>query len=213
MAMDELGAGFFLAMNDLEIRGAGEVLGEHQSGNIHEIGFSMYSDMLNKAVKSLKAGKEPDLMSPFDTKCEVNLRTPALLPNDFCPDVHARLGFYKKLSHAETNTEVEQIQEELIDRYGLLPDSAKHLLLVHQLRIKGEQLGLDKIDAQEDQLILQFNAKPNVDPVRLIELVQQDKTMRFSGPDKLRVALPEATPIDKRVQKLHQLFKQLGLKA
>ncbi|HHU94926.1 MAG TPA: transcription-repair coupling factor [Alcaligenaceae bacterium] len=212
-AMDELGAGFFLAMNDLEIRGAGEVLGEHQSGNIHEIGFSMYSDMLNKAVKSLKAGKEPDLMSPFDNKCEVNLRTPALLPNDFCPDVHARLGFYKKLSHAENRADIEQIQEELIDRYGLLPDSAKHLLLVHQLRLQGEQLGLDKIDAQEDQLILQFNAKPNVDPVRLIELVQQDKTMRFNGPDKLRIALPEGTPLDKRVQKLNQLFKQLGAKA
>ena len=212
-AMDELGAGFFLAMNDLEIRGAGEVLGEHQSGNIQEIGFSMYSDMLNQAVKSLKAGEEPDLSSPFDSKCEVNLRSPALLPSDFCPDIHARLGFYKQLSHAENQDELAQIQEELIDRYGLLPEPAKNLFRVHQLRIQGELLGLDKIDAQEDQLILQFNAKPNVDPVRLIELVQQDKTMRFNGPDKLRIALADATPIEKRVQKLHVLFKQLGLKA
>lgn len=212
-AMEELGSGFFLAMNDLEIRGAGEVLGEHQSGNIQEIGFSMYSDMLNKAVKSLKAGEEPDLLSPFDAKCEVNLRSPALLPSDYCPDVHARLSFYKKLSHAESPQGIDDIQEELIDRYGLLPEAAKTLIMVHQLRLKGEKLGIDKIDAQEDQLIVQFNAKPNVDPLSLIELVQQDKTMRFSGPDKLRVALPEATPIEKRVQKLNQLFKQLGAKA
>lgn len=209
-AMDELGAGFFLAMNDLEIRGAGEVLGEHQSGNIHEIGFSMYSDMLNKAVKALKAGEEPDLMSPFDIKCEVNLRSPALLPNDYCPDVHARLGFYKKLSHAATTDELAHIQEELIDRYGLLPEPAKNLLTVHQLRIKGEQLGLEKMDLQEDQLVLQFTAKPNVDPVRLIELVQKDKAVRFNGPDKLRVSLADATPIPQRVQKVNQLMQQLG---
>ena len=211
-AMDELGSGFFLAMNDLEIRGAGEVLGEHQSGNIQEIGFSMYSDMLNKAVKSLKAGEEPDLLSPFEAKCEVNLRSPALLPSDYCPDVHARLGFYKKLSHAESNQDINHIQEELIDRYGLLPEAAKNLLTVHQLRLKGEHLGLEKIDVQEDQLVLHFNAKPNVDPVTLIELVQKDRTIRFSGSDKLRVALPEATPIEKRVQKLNQLFEQLGAK-
>lgn len=209
-AMDELGAGFFLAMNDLEIRGAGEVLGEHQSGNIHEIGFSMYSDMLNKAVKALKAGEEPDLMSPFDTKCEVNLRSPALLPNDYCPDVHARLGFYKKLSHAATADELSHIQEELIDRYGLLPEPAQNLLTVHQLRIKGEHLGLEKMDLQEDQLVLQFTAKPNVDPVRLIELVQKDKSIRFNGPDKLRVALAETTPIPQRVQKLNQLMQHLS---
>ncbi|MEZ2721364.1 transcription-repair coupling factor [Paenalcaligenes hominis] len=209
-AMDELGAGFFLAMNDLEIRGAGEVLGEHQSGNIHEIGFSMYSDMLNKAVKALKAGEEPDLMSPFDTKCEVNLRSPALLPNDYCPDVHARLGFYKKLSHAATAEELSDIQEELIDRYGLLPEPAQNLLTVHQLRIKGEHLGLEKMDLQEDQLVLQFNAKPNVDPVRLIELVQKDKSIRFNGPDKLRVELAETTPIPQRVQKLNQLMQHLS---
>lgn len=212
-AMDELGAGFFLAMNDLEIRGAGEVLGENQSGNIQEIGFSMYSDMLNQAVKSLKAGEEPDLLSPFESNCEVNLRSPALLPSDYCPDVHARLGFYKKLSHAKNSYDLETIQEELIDRYGLLPEAAKNLLTVHQLRIKGEQLGIEKIDAQEDQLILQFNAQPNLDPISLIELVQQDKNMRFSGPDKLRITLEEATPIEKRVQRLNQLFKKLGAKA
>lgn len=209
-AMDELGSGFYLAMNDLEIRGAGEVLGEHQSGNIQEIGFSMYSDMLNQAVKALKAGEEPDLLSPFDAQCEVNLRQPALLPSDYCPDVHARLGFYKKLSHAQNNEDINAIQEELIDRYGLLPEPTKTLLMVHQLRLQGEKLGLDKVDAQEDQLVLQFNAKPQVDPVTLIELVQKNsQTMRFDGSDKLRVALPSATPVEKRVQQLQQLFKQL----
>ena len=208
-AMDELGAGFFLAMNDLEIRGAGEVLGEHQSGNIHEIGFSMYSDMLNKAVKALKAGEEPDLLSPFDAQCEVNLRSPALLPSDYCPDVHARLGFYKKLAHASGDEELHQIQEELIDRYGVLPEAAQNLITVHQLRLKGEALGLEKMDLQEEQIILQFNAKPAVDPVRLIELVQKDKNVRFNGPDKLRITLKQTSSIQERVQTLHQITKQL----
>ena len=209
-AMDELGAGFFLAMNDLEIRGAGEILGEHQSGNIHDVGFSMYSDMLNKAVKSLKAGEEPDLMSPFDTQCEVNLRSPALLPSSYCPDVHARLGFYKKLSHASNNDDLEAIQEELIDRYGLLPEPAQNLITVHQLRLKGEALGLEKIDLQEEQIILQFNAKPNVDPVRLIELVQKDQSVRFNGPDKLRITLKQTSAVPQRIQKFNQIITQLG---
>ena len=209
-AMDELGAGFFLAMNDLEIRGAGEVLGEHQSGNIQEIGFSMYADMLNQAVKALKAGEEPDLLSPFEHQCEVNLRTSALLPNDYCPDIHARLGFYKQLAHAATTDELLHIQEALIDRYGQLPEAAQHLFTVHQLRLKGEALGLEKIDAQEDQLILQFNAKPNVDPVRLIELVQQNQSIRFNGPDKLQLRFKSATPVAQRVQRLNQLFKEIS---
>ncbi|MGO1252229.1 MAG: transcription-repair coupling factor, partial [Alcaligenes aquatilis] len=186
-AMEELGAGFFLAMHDLEIRGAGEVLGESQSGDIQEVGYSMYADMLNTAVKALKAGEEPDLDSPFALQCEVNLHTSALLPANYCPDVNARLGHYKALSHARTEDDLIHIHEELIDRYGLLPEAGDNLLAVHRLRIKAEPLGIVKIDASEAQATIQFSSKPNVDAVSIIELVQKNKQVRLAGPDKLKI--------------------------
>ncbi len=196
-AMEELGSGFFLAMHDLEIRGTGEVLGELQSGNIHEIGFSMYSEMLNKAVKALKAGEEPDLESPFALACEVNLHASALLPADYCPDVHARLGLYKKLSHAEHEDDLIALQEELIDRYGKLPEPAQNLLATHRLRLTAEPLGVIKIDASEGQAMIQFSAKPNIDPMRIIELIQKQRNIKVSGQDKLKIDLKQgkaATP-------------------
>jgi transcription-repair coupling factor (superfamily II helicase) len=193
-AMEELGSGFFLAMHDLEIRGTGEVLGESQSGNIQEVGFAMYSDMLNTAVKALKNGEEPDLESPFDAKCEVNLHTPTLLPADYCPDVHARLGLYKKMAHATSSDDLTAIQEELIDRYGKLPDAARTLLATHQLRLVAEPLGITKIDAGETQALIQFSAKPNVDPVKIIELVQSQRHVKLAGQDKLKI---EMKPVEK----------------
>lgn len=123
--MEELGSGFFLAMHDLEIRGTGEVLGESQSGNIQEVGFLMYNDMLNEAVRAMKAGVEPDLDAPFSAGCEVNLHAPALLPSDYCGDVHARL-LYKRLSSAQDEDQVVVLQEELIDRFGKLPEARAH---------------------------------------------------------------------------------------
>jgi len=171
-AMEDLGAGFYLAMHDLEIRGAGEVLGESQSGNIHEIGFSLYADMLNAAVRALKSGQEPDLNSPFDMLCEVKLHTPALLPSDYCPDVHARLGFYKTLAHARCDDDVIAVQEALIDRYGVLPEAARVLLQSHRLRIAAEPLGVIKIDAHQTEAIVQFAHQPNVDPMRILHLIQ-----------------------------------------
>ncbi|MGB3289147.1 MAG: transcription-repair coupling factor, partial [Burkholderiaceae bacterium] len=191
-AMEELGAGFFLAMHDLEIRGTGEVLGESQSGNIQEIGFSMYSDMLNAAVRALKSGEEPDLDSPFSALCEVNLHASALLPSDYCPDVHARLGLYKKLSHARHEDDLIHIQEELIDRYGKLPEAAQTLLATHRLRLSAEPLGIIKIDASEAQALIQFSAKPNIDPLRIIELVQKRRDVRLAGQDKLKVEIKQA---------------------
>jgi transcription-repair coupling factor (superfamily II helicase) len=193
-AMEELGAGFFLAMHDLEIRGTGEVLGESQSGNIQEIGFSMYSEMLNAAVRALKSGEEPDLDSPFAALCEVNLHASALLPSDYCPDVHARLGFYKKLSHAKHEDDLILIQEELIDRYGKLPDAAQTLLATHRLRLHAEPLGVVKIDASEAQAMIQFSANAKVDPVRTIELVQKQRHIRFAGPDRLKIDLSSDKP-------------------
>ncbi|WZH78102.1 transcription-repair coupling factor [Alcaligenes sp. SDU_A2] len=208
-AMEELGAGFFLAMHDLEIRGAGEVLGESQSGDIQEVGFSMYSDMLNTAVKALKAGEEPDLDSPFALQCEVNLRTSALLPSSYCPDVNARLGHYKALSHARNEEDLFSIQEELIDRYGPLPEPGEHLLAVHRLRIQAEPLGIVKIDASQAQATVQFSSKPNVDPVSIIELVQKNKQVRLAGPDKLRIEIRDGELVKNRIQAVRGVLASL----
>jgi len=209
-AMEELGSGFFLAMHDLEIRGTGEVLGESQSGNIQEVGFSMYTDMLNTAVRALKAGEEPDLESPFDAKCEVNLHASALLPNDYCPDIHARLGLYKKLSHARDDDEIIGIQEELIDRYGKLPDAAQNLLSTHRLRLLAEPLGVTKLDASDTHALLQFSSQPQVDPMRIIELVQQRRDVKLSGQDRLRLEFKEGLPLKARIDALRELLKSLG---
>ena len=191
-AMEELGSGFFLAMHDLEIRGTGEVLGESQSGNIQEIGFSMYNDMLNEAVRALKAGVEPDLDAPFSAGCEVNLHSPALLPADYCGDVHARLSIYKRLSNTKTDDDLISIQEELIDRFGKLPEPARTLITTHKLRLLGLPLGLQKIDASESQIVLHFKQDTAVDPIKLIDLVQKQKNIRFSGQDKLRVEIKDS---------------------
>ncbi len=209
-AMEELGSGFFLAMHDLEIRGTGEVLGESQSGNIQEVGFSMYTDMLNTAVRALKAGEEPDLESPFDAKCEVNLHTSALLPTDYCPDIHARLGMYKKLSHARDEDEIIGIQEELIDRYGKLPEAAQNLLSTHRLRLLAEPLGVIKLDASESHALIQFSAKPQVDPLRIIELVQTRRDIKLSGQDRLRLEFKEGLPLTPRINTLRELLTQMG---
>lgn len=209
-AMEELGSGFFLAMNDLEIRGAGEVLGEQQSGNIQEIGFSMYTDMLNTAIRSLKAGEEPDLDSPFNSGCEVNLRASALLPSDYCPDVHARLGLYKKLSHARDNDELNSLQEELIDRYGPLPEAAQTLMAVHRIRLVAEALGITKVDVTSDYANIQFSSKPTVDPITLIELVQQNKHIRFAGPDKLKMEMPTDADLKQRAQQVLTLLQRIS---
>ncbi|NYT59801.1 transcription-repair coupling factor [Alcaligenaceae bacterium] len=208
-AMEELGAGFFLAMHDLEIRGTGEVLGESQSGNIHEIGFSMYSEMLNAAVRALKSGEEPDLDSPFSSLCEVNLHASALLPSDYCPDVHARLGMYKKLSHAKHEDDLIHIQEELIDRYGKLPEAAQTLLATHRLRLNAEPLGINKIDASEAQALIQFSAKPNVDPLRIIQLIQTRRDVKLAGQDKLKVEIKQGQQVSARIDAVRNVLRAL----
>lgn len=207
-AMEELGSGFFLAMHDLEIRGTGEVLGESQSGNIQEIGFSMYNDMLNEAVRALKAGVEPDLDAPFSAGCEVNLHAPALLPNDYCGDVHARLSIYKRLSSTTDESELIAIQEELIDRFGKLPEATRCLLATHKLRLAALALGIQKIDASEGQIMLQFKQNTIVDPVRLIELVQKQKTIRFAGQDKLRAEI-DCPDVTARADAVRSLLRSL----
>ncbi|HLS16746.1 MAG TPA: transcription-repair coupling factor [Paenalcaligenes sp.] len=209
--MDTLGAGFFLAMNDLEIRGAGEVLGDQQSGNIHDVGFSMYNDMLNAALKSLRDGEHSDdeLLSTFDQHSEINLRAPALLPSDYCADINARLGFYKQLAHAKDEERINETQEELIDRYGPLPDNAHHLLHLHRLRLRAEELGITSLDVQEEQMLIQFDAHPKVDPVQLIELVQTRRNVRFDGPEKLRVTYKAPLNVTERFHYARRFLAEL----
>lgn len=209
-SMEELGSGFFLAMHDLEIRGTGQVLGDQQSGNIHEVGFTLYADMLNRAVKALKEGKEPDLESPFDLDTEVKLHTSALLPDDYCPDINRRLGIYKRLSHAASFDELLDIQEELTDRFGKLPEPAIMLMATHRLRIMAEELGILKVDISDAGAVLVFNAKDNkIDPVSIIELIQSHRHIRLNGPDKLRVEFTPGMEINQRIDSIHQLLRFL----
>lgn len=207
--MEELGSGFYLAMHDLEIRGAGEVLGENQSGEMTEIGFQLYSDMLNAAVRSLKAGKEPDLAAPLSTTTEINLHVPALLPSDFCGDVHERLSIYKRLANCEKPVGIDDLQEELIDRFGNLPDAVKALIETHRLRIVAKTVGIVKIDAHAEALLLQFEPKPPIDPMRIIDLVQKNRHIKLSGQDKLRitVSLPDLAA---RVAQIKSTIKSLA---
>jgi transcription-repair coupling factor (superfamily II helicase) len=207
--MEELGSGFYLAMHDLEIRGAGEVLGESQSGEMQEVGFALYAEMLNAAVKSLKAGKEPELSGNFNLGTEINLHTPALLPEDYCADIHERLVLYKRLANCETLEELEAMQEELVDRFGLPPEPAKCLLETHRLRIASKAFGIARIDAGTDTLILQFIPNPPIDSSKIIRLVQSRKNFKLSGPDRLRIeaAMPDVTA---RTAQVRAVLKELS---
>ncbi|MNS06988.1 Transcription-repair-coupling factor [compost metagenome] len=185
--MEELGSGFYLAMHDLEIRGAGEVLGDNQSGEMSEIGFQLYSDMLNEAVRSLKNGKEPDLAAPLASTTEINLHVPALLPNTYCGDVHERLSIYKRLANCKTADAINDLQEELIDRFGKLPDAAQALVETHRLRVAAIPVGIIKIDAHAESATLQFEPNPPIDAMRIIELIQKNRHIKLHGQDKLRI--------------------------
>lgn len=185
--MEELGSGFYLAMHDLEIRGVGEVLGEDQSGEMMEIGFQLYSDMLSEAVRCLKEGKEPDLAAPLATTTEINLHTPALLPSEFCGDVHERLSLYKRFSNASSFDAIDKLHEELIDRFGKLPDQVNALIETHRLRVLAKSVGIFKIDAHSDAAVLQFVKEPPIDSLRIIELIQKNRHIKLHGQDKLRI--------------------------
>ncbi|WP_457097931.1 transcription-repair coupling factor [Lysobacter sp. P5_B9] len=189
-AMDELGAGFTLATHDLEIRGAGELLGEDQSGQMAEVGFSLYTELLERAVRSIKQGKLPGLDAHDARGAEVELHVPALIPDDYLPDVHTRLTLYKRISGARDVEELRELQVEMIDRFGLLPDPAKHLFTVAELKLQSTALGIRKLDLGDKGGRLQFVERPTVDPMAVIRLIQgQPKHYQMEGPDKLRVKL------------------------
>ena len=207
--MEELGSGFYLAMHDLEIRGAGEVLGESQSGNMLEIGFQLYNEMLSEAVRSLKAGKEPDLLSPLHVTTEINLHAPALLPSDYCGDVHLRLSFYKKLATAKTTDKIDQLLEEIVDRFGKLPSQAQTLIDVHRLRVIAKPYGVTKVDAAPGMITINFQKDPPIDSLAIIHLIQKNKHIKLAGNDKLRIEreLPSAVA---RAQMVRDVLKSLG---
>ncbi|HEX4858893.1 MAG TPA: TRCF domain-containing protein, partial [Usitatibacteraceae bacterium] len=202
----------YLAMHDLEIRGAGEVLGESQSGGIHDIGFTLYSDMLNSAVRSLKAGKEPDLTRPLSVATEINLHAPALLPESYCADVHERLILYKRLANCDSADALDRMQEELIDRFGLLPEPAQILIDCHRLRVLGKPLDLVKIDASSEAIIVQFGAQTPIAPERVIQLVQKNRHYRLAGQDRLRIDRSPANLKD-RVAQIRALLHELAPQA
>ena len=195
--MEDLGSGFYLAMHDLEIRGAGEVLGESQSGEMQEVGFQLYADMLRAAVSALKAGREPDLSAPLGVTTEINLHVPALLPATYCSDVHERLVLYKRLANCETADELEAMQEELVDRFGRPPEPAQALLACHRLRLVAKPLGVAKIDAGPERSTLQFVKEPPFDPGIADPLVQSDGRIRFAGPDRVRIERAAPTLADR----------------
>ncbi|HDS1578897.1 TPA: transcription-repair coupling factor [Stenotrophomonas maltophilia] len=198
-SMDELGAGFTLATHDLEIRGAGELLGEDQSGQMAEVGFSLYTELLERAVRSIKQGKLPDLDAGEEIRgAEVELHVPALIPEDYLPDVHTRLTLYKRISSARDSDALRELQVEMIDRFGLLPDPAKHLFAIAELKLKANTLGIRKLDLGENGGRIVFESKPNIDPMAVIQLIQKQPNLyAMEGPDKLRIKHPLPLPEDR----------------
>ncbi len=207
--MEELGSGFYLAMHDLEIRGTGEVLGENQSGNMMEIGFQLYNEMLNEAVASLKAGREPDLLAPLNVSTDINLHAPALLPSDYCGDVHLRLSFYKKLATAKTTDQIDALLEEIVDRFGKLPAQAQTLIDVHRLRVIAKPYGVVKVDAAPTLINITFKKDPPIDPMAIMHLIQKNKHIKLAGNDKLRIERELKEPKD-RAQMVRDVLRSLG---
>ena len=211
-AMEELGSGFYLAMHDLEIRGAGEVLGENQSGNMMEVGFQLYNDMLAEAVRALKSGKEPDLLSPtgaFGGGIDIKLHAPALLPDAYCGDVQTRLSLYKRLATADRPETLDNLLEEITDRFGKLPPQGQTLFDTHRLRVLARSYGVLKVDANPKVMNITFRPNPPVDPMRIIELVQKNRSVKLAGNDRLRIDRELAEPHE-RAQYVRDLLRSLG---
>jgi transcription-repair coupling factor (superfamily II helicase) len=207
--MEELGSGFYLAMHDLEIRGSGEVLGENQSGNMMEIGFQLYNEMLGEAVRCLKAGIEPDLLNPLTVTTEINLHAPALLPDDYCGDVHLRLSFYKKLATAKNTDQIDALLEEIVDRFGKLPPQGQTLIDVHRLRVIAKPYGVVKVDAAPGVINITFKKDPPIDSMAIMHLIQKNRHIKLAGNEKLRIEkdLPEAKD---RAQMVRDVLRSLG---
>lgn len=205
----DLGAGFVLATHDLEIRGAGELLGDGQSGQIQAVGFTLYMEMLERAVKSIRKGEQPNLDQPLGGGPEINLRVPALIPEDYLPDVHARLILYKRIANAVDEDGLKELQVEMIDRFGLLPEPTKNLVRITLLKLQAEKLGIKKIDAGPQGGRLEFAADTCVDPLTLIKLIQSQPTRyKFEGATLFRFLVPMERP-EERFNTLEALLERL----
>nr|WP_136249549.1 transcription-repair coupling factor [Ningiella ruwaisensis] len=208
-SLEDLGAGFALATHDLEIRGAGELLGDDQSGQINAVGFSLYMDMLEQAVEALKEGKEPSLSDTLGKQTEIELRLPALIPEDYIGDVNVRLSLYKKLASCKTQDDIDEYQIELIDRFGLLPEATKNLVTLASLKLIANQIGINKIEFTELGGLLEFEANTKVDPGFLIQLIQtKPNEYKFDGPQRLKV-LKKTSANKERIELVHSLLERL----
>ncbi|NYE29705.1 transcription-repair coupling factor (superfamily II helicase) [Rhodanobacter sp. K2T2] len=209
-SLEELGAGFTLATHDLEIRGAGELLGDEQSGQIQEIGFGLYTELLDRAVRALKSGKVPDFDLSSEHETEVELHLPALIPDDYLPDVHARLTLYKRIASARSEEELRDLQVEMIDRFGLLPDPTKQLFAVATIKLMATPLGIRKLDFGANGGRIVFRENPEVDPLTIIKLIQRlPRVYKLDGQDKLKITLdlPGAT---ERIRSAQEVLVVLG---
>jgi len=208
-AADHLGSGFTLATNDLEIRGAGELLGEEQSGHIQAIGFTLYLEMLDRAVNAIRNGAKPDLDAALHQGIEVNMHLPALIPDGYLPDVNMRLTLYKRLSNCQTKEDLHELQVEMIDRFGLLPDEVKALFQLAELRQLGEQLGLKKIEAGPNGGRLQFTENTTVEPMTIVSMVQNNPAIfRLQNNDQLSFTVPMDSA-EQRFSEVNKILQQL----
>ncbi|MCK9539367.1 transcription-repair coupling factor [Dokdonella sp.] len=209
-SLDELGAGFTLATHDLEIRGAGELLGEEQSGQIEEVGFALYTEMLDRAVRALKSGKVPDFDLTQEHEAEVELNIAALIPDDYLPDVNTRLTLYKRIASARNEDELRELQIEMIDRFGLLPDPVKHLFAVTSLKLAATPLGIRKLELGPHGGRVRFRPDPAIEPMTVIRLIQsQPRVYALDGPDRLKFKLP-LEDADERLRMAGDLLVTLG---
>lgn len=204
-----LGAGFMLASHDLEIRGAGELLGDGQSGQIQEVGFGLYNELLERAVKALKSGKQPELNTTLHMGTEVDLGVPALIPEDYLPDIHTRLVFYKRIASADSKGALRELEVEMIDRFGLLPQQVKNLFMVTLVKLLIEPIGVIKLDASEGMVRIQFNSQPDIDPLKLIQLLQAyPKNYQLKGQTELKF-FDTMTTVDERISAIELMINSI----
>jgi transcription-repair coupling factor (superfamily II helicase) len=209
-SLEELGAGFMLANHDLEIRGAGDLLGDNQSGKISEIGFNLYHDLLKRTIDAIRSGRKINLDEPINNEIQIDCGLPSIIPQNYLEDVHERLVLYKRISSCKTNNDLKELQIEMIDRFGLLPDSTKHLFANTRLKLFCEKIGINEINLYDDKAIITFGNKNTIEPIKIIQLIQQHpKKYQLQGQHKLIIKedMPENI---KRIELVENLLKKLG---
>lgn len=207
-SLEDLGAGFTLATHDMEIRGVGELLGEEQSGNIQTIGFNLYSELLDRAVRALKSGQNFDIDITKNAHSEINLHIPTLIPEDYLPDVHIRLVLYKRIANAKSSNELDDLQVEMIDRFGLIPEATKNLFRITELKLLAEKIGIKKIESTAQGGRIEFQEPPHIDPSKIIQLLQEPKSIfKLDGSNRLKYT-KETTSAAERIQAVKEILNR-----